>query len=178
MDVLEAIYQRRSIRKYTHQPVPENIVRELLGAAMMAPSAGNAQPWQFVVITDRAALAEVKAFNPYAGMAARAPLAILVCGDLDREKHPGYWVQDCAAATQNLLLAAQARGLGAVWTGIYPIAERIANFSRYFGLPERVIPLALIVIGWPAQSVHSEDRYRAECVHRERWSPPGRSAKP
>ena len=136
---------------------------------MMAPSAGNAQPWQFVVITDRAALAAVKTFNPYAGMAARAPLAILVCGDLEREKHPGYWVQDCAAATQNLLLASHARGLGAVWTGIYPMADRVEGFRRYFGLPERVIPLALVVVGWPAQSLKSDDRYQADRVHRERW---------
>ena len=169
MDVMEAIYQRRSIRRYKDQPVPEETVREILGAAMMAPSAGNAQPWQFVVITDKQTLAKVKDFNPNAGMAAKAPLAILICGDLDLEKFPGYWVQDCAAATQNLLLAAQARGLGTVWTGIYPIEDRVDNFSRYFGLPPRVIPMALVVIGWPAQKIKGEDRFKPERVHRETW---------
>jgi nitroreductase len=169
MEVLEAIYQRRSIRKYTHQPVPEEMVREILGAAMMAPSAGNAQPWQFIVITAREILVRVKDFNPHAAMAAGAPLAILICGDLDREKFPGYWVQDCAAATQNLLLAARARGLGTVWTGIYPMEDRVANFSRHFKLPARVIPMALVVVGWPAQNINGENRFKAERIHYETW---------
>ena len=169
MEVFKAIYQRRSIRKYTDQPVSQELVQELLGAAMMAPSAGNAQPWQFIVITNRETLTKIKDFNPYAGMAAQAPLAILICGDLDLEKFPGYWIQDCAAATQNLLLAAYARNLGAVWTGIYPMEDRIAHFHRYFGLPDRVIPMALVVIGWPAQKIKSEDRYKADRVHREKW---------
>ncbi len=169
MEVLEAIYQRRSIRKYTDRRVPEDTIREILGAAMMAPSAGNAQPWQFIVITERETLVRVKAFNPYAGMAAHAPLAILVCGDLRLEKFPGYWVQDCAAATQNLLLAALARGLGTVWTGIYPMEDRIDHFSRYFALPEQVIPMALVVVGYPAQKIKGEDRYKPNRVHRERW---------
>ena len=169
MDVMEAIHQRRSIRKYTDRRVPDETIRELLGAAMMAPSAGNAQPWQFIVITERESLVRVKDFNPYAGMAAQAPLAILVCGDLRLEKFPGYWVQDCAAATQNLLLAAQARGLGTVWTGIYPMEDRVVHFSRYFALPDQVIPMVLVVIGWPAQELKAEDRYNPDRVHRERW---------
>jgi len=169
MDVLEAIYQRRSIRKYKNQPVPEELVREILAAAMMAPSAGNAQPWQFIVITERETLARVKDFNPHAGMAAEAPLAIMICGDLNLEKFPGFWVQDCAAATQNLLLAAQARGLGTVWTGIYPMEDRVASFSRHFGLPPRVIPMALVVMGWPAQKIKGEDRFKVERIHTETW---------
>lgn len=169
MEVFEAIYHRRSIRRYAERPVPEELISDLLGAAMMAPSAGNAQPWQFIVITARETLVKVPQFNPYAAMAAQAPLAILVCGDLDLEKYPGYWVQDCAAATQNLLLAAHARGLGAVWTGIYPMEDRVTHFRRHFELPPRVIPLALVVIGWPAQKASRKDRYRAERIHRETW---------
>lgn len=169
MDVFEAIYNRRSIRKYEDRDVPQELVRELLGAAMMAPSAGNAQPWQFVVIDDREKLAATKDINPYAAMAKGAPLGILVCGDLSLEKYPGYWVQDCSAAVQNILLAAHAKGLGAVWTGIHPIEERVSGFRNSFKLPENVIPLALIVLGWPAQEAKPKDRYKEERIHMNEW---------
>lgn len=169
MDVMEAIRTRRSIRTFTKQPVPDRVVQELLAAAMSAPSAGNQQPWHFILITDRQILDQVAAVNPYAAMAAKAPLGILVCGDLSLEKYPGYWVQDCSAATQNLLLAAHAKGLGAVWTGIYPTESRVAGFKRLCNLPESVLPLALIVIGYPAQKLRPEDRYRQDRVHRNVW---------
>ncbi|SKA92198.1 Nitroreductase [Paucidesulfovibrio gracilis DSM 16080] len=165
MDVFEAMHTRRSIRKYTDEPVSDETVRELLGAAMMAPSAGNAQAWQFVVIRDRALLERVKEFSPYAGMAAGAPLGILVCGDTSLEKYPGYWVQDCSAAMQNLLLAVHAKGLGAVWTGVHPIADREAGFRAMCGLPDNVKPLGFAVIGHPAQERRSEDRFNPERVH-------------
>ena len=167
MDVFEAIKNRRSIRKFEERPVPEDMVRDLLDAAMMAPSAGNAQPWQFVLITDPAKKEKAGEINPYAKMAAKAPLGILVCGDLSKEKYPGYWVQDCSAATQNLLLAAHAKGLGAVWTGIYPMQDRVEGFRALCGLPEDVIPLGLIVLGWPAQHPETKDRFNPERVHRE-----------
>ena len=104
MDALETIRTRRSIRKYTDQPVPENDVRELLKAAMSAPSAGGQQPWHFIVIDDRSLLKEVPRVNPYSAMCLQAPLAILICADPGLEKFPGFWVQDCAAAAQNILL--------------------------------------------------------------------------
>jgi len=114
MEVLEAIHTRRSIRKFQSQPVPDELVTVFLAAAMSAPSAGNQQPWQFVVITDPELLGQVPSINPYAAMAEKAPLAVLVCGDLALERFPGFWVQDCAAAVQNLLLAVHSHGLGAV----------------------------------------------------------------
>lgn len=169
MDALEAIHGRRSIRKYQDQPVPEDLLWRLLAAAMSAPSACNAQPWQFVVISDPAILAEIPRINPHARMAQGAPVAILVCGDLDLEVSAGYWVVDCAAAVQNLLLAAHALGLGAVWTGVYPREDRIKGLSRLLALPQNVVPHSLIVLGYPAEQPASEDRYRAERVHRERW---------
>ena len=169
MDTLTAIATRRSIRKYTSEPVPEELITSLLRAAMMAPSAGNQQAWHFVVITDRERLQRITSIHPYVGMAAKAPLAILVCGDESREKFPGYWPQDCSAAMQNLLLAAHAQGLGAVWTGVYPMAERIEGFKDTFSLPDKVIPLGLAVIGWPAQKLPSRDRFNPERVHRDRW---------
>ncbi len=169
MDVFEAMLTRRSVRKYTDQDVSDEQMQQILEAAMMAPSAGNAQPWQFVVIRDKDTLAKVKEFNPYAAMAANAPVAVLVCGDLSLEKYKGYWVQDCSAAVQNILLAAHGLGLGAVWTGIYPLEDRISGASKMFQLPEQVIPLALIVIGQPAAQPASKSRYNPERVHKETW---------
>ena len=170
MDALEAIRTRRSIRKYDDKPVPDEVVQELLAAAMSAPSACNTQPWHFVVITDRGLLAEVPKVNPHAGMARAAPLAILVCGDVTLKQVPGYWVVDCAAAVQNLLLAAHALGLGAVWTGVYPRQERMDGFARLVNLPEHVAAHSLIVLGYPAETLPREDRYQAERVHRDRWA--------
>ncbi|MEF2229683.1 MAG: nitroreductase family protein [Pseudodesulfovibrio sp.] len=166
MELKQAIMTRRSIRKFEDRPVPEPMVREILEAAMMAPSAGNAQPWRFVVVDDRALLDAAAATLPYAKMAAHAPLAIAVCGDLSLEKHPGYWVQDCSAAMQNLLLAAHGLGLGAVWTGLYPVEDRAAFVRKLLKLPETVIPLGLAVLGWPAQHPESQSRFRQDRVHR------------
>lgn len=169
MDALVAIRTRRSIRKYQDKAVPEELVRELLGAAMMAPSARNAQPWRFVVIRDRELLERIPKVNPNAPMARGAPLAILICGDLRLEKSSGYWVVDCAAAAENLLLAAHALQLGAVWTGVYPRQERMQGFRRLCNLPEHVQPHCLIVLGYPAEHPASKDRYREDRVHRDRW---------
>lgn len=165
MDVLTALHSRRSIRSYGEGPVSENELHTLLDAAMIAPSAGNARPWQFVVVDDKAKLAQVPALNQYAGMAAKAPLGIVVCGDERLEKYPGFWVQDCSAAVQNMLLAATALGLGAVWTGIYPVAERVAGFRQLFALPEQVIPLALVVIGRHAGEGERKSRFEREKIH-------------
>jgi nitroreductase len=169
METLESIFTRRSIRKYTDRPVPEDLVTELLRAAMAAPSAGNEQAWQFIVIRDRALLNAIPKFHPYSAMLKHASVAILVCGDLTLEKYKGYWVQDCSAATQNLLLAATAKGLGAVWTGVYPLEDRVAGMRKLLNLPEHVIPLSLVPIGFPAEQPAKIDRFNAERVHRDRW---------
>jgi nitroreductase len=169
MDTLEAIRTRRSIRRYLDKPVAEALIEKLLAAAMNAPSARNAQPWQFVVIDDRATLAKIADINPNAQMAREAPAAILVCGDLDLEKSPGYWVVDCAAAVQNMLLAAHALGLGAVWTGVFPRQERMDGLRQLLGLPERVIAHSLVVLGHPAEQPATVNRYHADRVRRNRW---------
>jgi len=169
MDALEAIRTRRSIRKYQDKPVPQDLIQKILTAAMSAPSACNAQPWQYVVFTDEKLLCEIPRINPYAAMAEHAPLAILVCGDLSLEISKGYWVVDCAAAVQNLLLAAHAVGLGAVWTGVYPQQERIEAFRRLLNLPQPVVPHSLIAVGYPAEQPPHEDRYRPDRVHRNGW---------
>lgn len=169
MDTIEAIFTRRSIRKYLDKPVTEELVKKLLTAAMQAPSARNQQAWQFVVIDDRATLAKIPSFMPNAAMAADAPMAILVCGDLGLEKSAGYWVVDCAAATENILLAAHALGLGAVWTGVYPREKRMEGLRQLVGLPEKVVAHSLVVIGHPAEQPPAADRYRPDRVRRNRW---------
>lgn len=165
MDTLEAIRTRRSIRKYEDKTVDDALVREILDAAMMAPSAGNSQPWQFVVVNDREVLDSLAEMHPYVKMVKQAKVGILVCGDLSKEKFPGYWVQDCSAAIQNLLLATHALGLGAVWTGIYPMEDRVQAAAEMFNLPEHVIPLGFIPMGWPAQQPKSESRFKEDRIH-------------
>jgi len=169
MDVLEAIHTRRSIRKFTPQPVTEAQVTALLAAAMAAPSAGNKQVWRFVVVREPQRLEAVTKINPYAAMAPKAQLGILVCGDTRAEKYPGYWVIDCAAAVENLLLAAHGMGLGAVWTGVYPKQDRVAGMTELFGVPDGILPHSFIPIGWPGEQKPREDRYRPDFVHQERF---------
>jgi len=169
MDALEALKTRRSIRAFTSRPVSMDVVRELIQAAMHAPSAGNEQPWHFLIITDREILDHVPDYHPYAGMLSEAPVAVLVCGDPRQEKHPGMWVQDCAAATQNLLLAAHAKGLGAVWVGIHPREDRIEPLRKLIDLPEHIVPFALIPLGHPAERPELDDRFRPELIHLNKW---------
>lgn len=169
---LTALFARRSIRRFTSGPVADHQLDTLLRAAMAAPSAGNQQPWQFVVIRRRQLLEAVPGIHPYAAMVPEAALAILVCGDLDGARYPDYWVQDCAAATENLLLAAQDLGLGAVWCGVYPTMERVAAFRRLLDIPPSIIPMALVAIGCPAERKPPADRFRAERVHWDGWDKP------
>lgn len=169
MDAMEAILTRRSVRSYTEAQVADDLVKKMLEAAMSAPSAGNQQPWQFVVITDRKILEAITGVHPYAEMLNRAPLAIVVCGDLDRERYSGFWVQDCSAAVQNLLIAARALGLGAVWLGVYPLEDRIKGIRDIVGLPESIIPLAVVSVGCTSVSQGRADRYDGGRIHRNRW---------
>lgn len=166
---MEAILSRRSIRKYTAEPVPEEAIHELLAAAMSAPSANNEQPWHFVIIDDRRILDEIPKYHPYSYMLKEASWAIAVCGDLGSETVKAYWVQDCSAATENILIAAQAKGLGAVWLGVYPREERVKATQKLLGLPGHIIPLCLISIGYPAEKKPSSNRYNASRIHRNRW---------
>jgi nitroreductase len=162
--------KRRSIRKYSNQAVSDEQVKTLLEAAMCAPSAGNEQPWHFVVIKNRDLLDEVPKYHPYAGMVRQAPVAILVCADTRLNKYDvDYWVQDCAAATENLLVAVTHLGLGAVWLGVYPRQERMAGLRQLFRLPDQVMPFALVPVGYPAVHKDPQNRYYEERVHLDRW---------
>ncbi|MDD4651182.1 MAG: nitroreductase family protein [Methanothrix sp.] len=169
METLQAIKTRRSIRRFLDKPVSREMARDLLEAAMFAPSAGNEQPWQFVLLDERKLLDEVPRLCATASMCRQAPMAILVCGDSSQEKYPNFWVQDCSAATENILLAAHDRGLGAVWVGIYPLKDRIEAFRKFLGLPEEITPVCLVAIGYPNESPAAPRRYREERVHFNGW---------
>lgn len=169
MDALETIRTRRSIRKFKNKKVADELIREILNAGMSAPSAGNEQPWHFIVVKDRSILDEVPKYSPYAGMVKEADFAILVCGDTKLEKYRGFWIQDCSAAVQNILLAAHALGLGAVWTGVYPMMDRAEGFRKHLNIPNDVMPLAFIPVGYPAEEAGAVDRFREERVHYDRW---------
>ncbi len=169
MDAMEAILTRRSIRKYKAAPIPESLIHALLDAAMNGPSSGNAQPWHFVVVTDRKILDGIPKFHPYSDPVKEAPLAIVVCADLHLEKNKGAWVQDCSAAIENLLIAANAQGLGAVWLGVYPYEERVNGVRKLLGLPEHVITLGIILVGYPAEKKPPANRFKQERVHQNKW---------
>jgi nitroreductase len=169
MEAIDAIMTRRSVRRFSDRPVDDATVQTLLRAAMQAPSAANEQPWAFVVIDDRAALDAIPSFSPYARWAKDAPLGILICGDTRALPFPWFWIQDCSAAIENLLLAAHALGLGAVWTGVYSLDDRVAGFVRHCRLPEGVVPVGFVVIGHPAETPAPQDRYRTDRVHRNTW---------
>ena len=168
MDAMEAILTRRSIRKYTKQPVPDEMLKALLEAAMYAPSASNQQPWCFVVINDRKIMNEITKYAVYSQMLKEAAEAIFVCCDIDLG-NIGFGVEDCSAATQNILLAAHASGLGAVWIGIYPVESLVTATKKLLSLPEHIIPISLISIGYPAKQRPQPDRYRADRIHYNQW---------
>lgn len=169
MEAMEAILTRRSIRKYTDRAVSDETVRELLNAAMNAPTAGDQRPWEFVVIRDRAVLDAVPSFHPHSLMLKHAPVGILICGDVTREKYPGRWPLDCSAAAENILIASNALGLGAVWLALHPVQERIDGMRHLVGVPEHVVPFCIVSLGYPGEKKAPPDRYDAERVHYDRW---------
>ena len=159
------IMTRTSIRQYTDETVSKADIETMLRAGMAAPTAVNRQPWHFVAVTDKAKLAELAGRR--GGMIKQAGVAIVVCGNMDKAMQgPGqaFWVQDCSAATENILLAANAIGLGAVWTGCYPVDNRVAEVSKTLKLPETIVPLCVIAIGHPAEQPAPKDKWKPENV--------------
>lgn len=172
MDALKAILGRKSVRRFSDRPLEKEQLVTLVRAAMSAPSAMDTRPWAFVIVTDRGKLEALAAGLPYAAMAAQAAAAVVVCGVLSRcrpESPQDYWVQDCSAATENLLVAAEAMGLGAVWTGVHPRQERVELVRRILGLPEDVVPLNLIPLGYPGDDTVPKDKFDGAAVHWESW---------
>ena len=171
LDTITAIMTRRSIRDYTSHPVPEDLVKMLVEAGMCAPSAFGERSSAFIAITDRKILDQIFQLNPKALQIKKATVAIMICGDTAKEKFPGkgYWQLDGSVAAENILLAAHAVGLGAVWTAIYPYEDRMAAIKKMLGLPESVQPLCLIPIGYPAEKKFRENRFDPAKYHQNKW---------
>ncbi len=165
-DRLSILYSRRSVRDYTSERIGQDDVRELLQAAMAAPSASNSKPWHFVVIEDAAMLSSLSDVHPYAKMLKKAPLGIAVCGDPSRSS---WWVQDCSAATENLLIAASGLGLGAVWLGVHGRSDREAKVRDLLGVPEDIGVLCLISVGHPVRVPEPRSQYDESRIHRGSW---------
>ncbi len=163
---IENIMTRTSIRQYKDQPVEDEKIDIMLKAAMAAPTAVNLQPWHFIVITDKETIGVLSGRQP-----TNAPLLIAVCGDTDKTtmpdgngKLPDFWIQDVSAATENLLLAAHALGLGAVWTGVYPVMERTAEVANVLNCPKNIVPLALVRVGYPDEAPAPKDKFKQENI--------------
>ena len=172
-EALNFIWTRRSVRSFTPEPVPEALVRELLEAAMAVPSACCKDPWEFLVIREKETLKKVADCLPNGSFLADAPLGIIVCGDLNRA-HSGslsYLIQDCSASIENILLAANALGLGGCWLGIHPRDERIEALAEIFRLPEKVIPVGAVALGYPISHPEARTRFNPARVHdSSEWS--------
>jgi nitroreductase len=169
MDTMQALLTRRSVRNFNYTPIDRDTIETLIKAAMHAPSARNRQPWHFFVITDRDGLKMIPDVHPFAAMAADASLAVVVCADETILPDAKCWGIDCAAATQNLLLAAHALGLGAVWCGVYPDPEREREIKNLLKLPDRIHPFSLVPIGYPEEPLPIVDRFLPERIHINAW---------
>ncbi|MBQ9244183.1 MAG: nitroreductase family protein [Proteobacteria bacterium] len=172
MEKISSILARRSVRSFTGEAVTREDLETILRAGMAAPSAMNSQPWCFIAVDDRALMDSLADSLPYAKMLKTAGAAIVVCGDMSRAL-PGamkdFWVQDCAAATENILLAVEALGLGAVWTGVMPNPSPMKVVTDTFGLDESIVPFCVIPIGHPAGTASAKDKFDAAKIHWNKW---------
>ncbi|MCL2432224.1 nitroreductase family protein [Candidatus Bathycorpusculum sp.] len=165
--IIEAIKDRKSIRNYVPEAnVSEEQIKELLEAAMLAPSACNSRPWTFIVVQNRAKLDEIPKIHPYTQMLTTASCAIIVCADLNLQSgvSTGFFPQDCGAATQNILLQAAELGLGTCWCGIYPKEDKVSAFRSLFTLPDNIVPFCVIAVGVPAEEMGSRGFYEENKV--------------
>ena len=166
MELKDVLLKRRSVRKFTHEDVSNEIIEELLHAGMSGPSACNRCPWEFFVITNKEILNSLKDSSRFTKI--DATLAFVICGNLKYalpKDMAEYWVQDCSAATENILLRATDLGLGAVWCGIYPQKRAVEKVKELLNLEDNLIPLNIIYIGYPALDVEARDQYDENKVH-------------
>ncbi|TAH70007.1 MAG: nitroreductase family protein [Anaerolineaceae bacterium] len=169
MDVIEAISTRRSIRKFTGEPISDSELDIILRAGFQSPSAHNRQPWEFIVIKDKSRFEALAKVHKYAQMTLQAGACIIVCGNTDIQELTGFLIEDCSASIQNILLASHGIGLGAVWVGLYPITEHTNNISNMFSLPGNIIPVGMVVIGRKGEEKDKADRFNVDKVHYETW---------
>ena len=171
-DTLTTIHARKSVRHYTGQPVSKKDLEALVKAGMAAPTAMDRRPWAFVVVSDEAALRQLAQGLPYAQMILQAKSAIVVCGVMNKAGNGearDFWIQDCSAATENILLAAEAIGLGAVWTGVYPSTQRVDHVQKTLGIPRDVVPLNVIAVGYPTGEDRPKDKFDPTNIHWDKW---------
>jgi nitroreductase len=169
MDCFEAIYTRRSIRQFTDEPLSEAQLENLFRAAMAATNSGNQQPWRFIVIDEPKLRDTIGSLELERGAYHVSPQLVVVCADIGSMKWKMHWLADCGAAIQNMLLAAQALGLGGVWQELYPYHKRVAVVRELLGIPNTVYPMAVVAIGHPANQPEPTDRYDPEKVKRNQW---------
>jgi nitroreductase len=166
---MNAVATRLNVRRYSSQTIGEEDIRALLHAGMAAHSEGDERPWHFVVVEDRATRERIAKTHPTAQIVLQAPAAIVVCGDQALQKHAGFWVQDCAAATQNILIQAQTLGLGAMWFAIFPVEGRVQQIRNILDLPSCVVPFSMTTVGYPVEHNGLKCQYDASRVHLNRW---------
>ncbi|MDP2363433.1 MAG: nitroreductase family protein [Ignavibacteria bacterium] len=169
MDIQEALLNRRSIRKYKDQKISKEDIDKILKAAMFAPSAMNLQAWQFIVINEKEVLIETIKSIPYAELLIQSAAAIIVCGDSSIEKNESWLLQNCSASTQNILLAAHGLGIGSCWIAIHGMDDVYKNIKSQFMLPENIVPVSLISLGYPDEEVKSEERFKQNKIHYNNW---------
>lgn len=170
-DFLDIILTRHSVRHFTGEPVSKDDLEKILKAGMSAPSAVNVQPWAFIVVTERKLLDSLWESLPYAKMLDKAGAAIVVCGvpSKDKRSPSNFWIMDCSAASENILLAAHCLGLGAVWTAVFPDEEKISAVREILKIPEEIIPLNVIPIGVPVGDEEPKDKFKKENIHKQIW---------
>jgi nitroreductase len=166
---MNSIFNRRSIRHYTSEDITDLQLKEILRAAMSAPSARNQRPWHFIVVKDKTRLSHLSETHKYSDMVKNAPVAVVVCGDIHLQSYKDYWALDCSAAAENILIEAEELGLGAVWVAVYPRDERIDHVRTVLSLPPNILPLCIIPIGHPAEKPNHVERYDQSRIHAERW---------
>ncbi|MGC9343078.1 MAG: nitroreductase family protein [Bacteroidales bacterium] len=170
MNSIDTILTRRSIRRYKSVTVEEEKIKEILKCAQYAPSAVNKQPWHFIVIDDKELFNRIMEIHPHSRMLATASHAVVVCGDEQLQHDDGYWIADCGAATQNILLAAHSLRIGSCWVGLYPRQQRMSDISELLELPKHIKPFALISLGYPDEEKKHPDRFSVKKIFRNKWN--------
>ncbi len=169
MDAMQAILGRRSIRRFTGEDIPDQDLRILLEAAMSAPSACNQQPWHFVVVKSKETFTKIIEAQHYTQMLEKASMAVIVCADPRLQTCPGFWTQDCSAATENLLIAVHALGYGATWCGVYPNDDVVWRIRGILNIPKDVFPFCVVAIGVPDEEKPPANRFKQDRIHSEQW---------
>ncbi|MDR3273955.1 MAG: nitroreductase family protein [Puniceicoccales bacterium] len=166
---MDAILKRHSVRSYSKESIDGATIEKIVHAGMAAPSAMGSKPWHFIVISERDKMSAITKIHPYSQMLLEAQCAILVCGDISAEILTDYFQQNCAAATENILIAATSFGIGSVWVGLYPNEKYRRDFKKLFNLPDNIEPISLVPLGYPSHAMQPSNRFDSSRVHANNW---------